>query len=130
APRRCSERDAGYLERRSRLRGGAGTGGRPVDGRVATGLVRPDYLYNSNMTLTRPVSIDVVRRAMGHDCPGLPAQLHMSPPYREQSIPRQIVNPNHGGVLILLYPGTGISGELSFVLMRRTDHLDHHKGQT
>ncbi len=78
------------------------------------------------MPLTQTIALDLIRRALTKSCPGLPAQLHMSPPYREQSIPRQIVNPNHGGVLILLYP---CDGELCFVLMRRTDHLDHHKGQ-
>lgn len=78
------------------------------------------------MTLAQSITLDLIRRALAKPCPGLPAQLHMSPPYREQSIPRQIVNPNHGGVLILLYPK---EGELHFVLMRRTDHLDHHKGQ-
>jgi len=78
------------------------------------------------MALTQPISLDLIRRALAKECPGLPAQLHMSPPYREQSLPRQIVAPKHGGVLILLYPS---DGELCFVLMRRTDHLDHHKGQ-
>jgi 8-oxo-dGTP pyrophosphatase MutT (NUDIX family)/ribosomal protein S18 acetylase RimI-like enzyme len=78
------------------------------------------------MTLVQSPSLDLIRRALSKECPGLPAQLHMSPPYREQTIPRQIVNPNHGGVLILLYP---CDETLCFVLMRRTDHLDHHKGQ-
>ncbi len=82
--------------------------------------------YNQIMTLTTSISLDTVRRALAKTCPGLPAQLHMSPPYRDRSIPREIIDPNHGGVLILLYPK---DGELHFVLMLRTDHLDHHKGQ-
>ena len=64
---------------------------------------------------------------MARALPGIPAQEHMSPPYRSGIVPREIVNPNYGGVLILLYPH---DGELYFALMRRTDHPeDRHKGQ-
>jgi 8-oxo-dGTP pyrophosphatase MutT (NUDIX family) len=79
------------------------------------------------MLRTQLLSIETVRRAMARALPGLPAQEHMSPPYRSGIVPREIVNPNYGGVLILLYPR---DGELHFVLMRRSDHPeDRHKGQ-
>lgn len=83
-------------------------------------------LYNLHMTLTRSITLDTIRRALAKPAPGLAAQLHMSPPYRQDIVPRQIVNPHHGGVLILLYPH---EGDLHFVLTKRTDHLDTHKGQ-
>ncbi|MBI1801973.1 MAG: CoA pyrophosphatase [Chloroflexi bacterium] len=77
------------------------------------------------MTPTRPVSIETIRRAMAQPRPGFPAQLQMWPPDRPR-MPAEIVNPNHGGVLVLLYPRRG---QLHFVLTLRTSHLDHHKGQ-
>jgi 8-oxo-dGTP pyrophosphatase MutT (NUDIX family) len=79
------------------------------------------------MPLSSDLSLETIRRALAQPAPGLPAQLHMSPPYRPGIIPREIVNPNHGGVLILLYPH---EGRLYFVLMRRSEHeLDRHRGQ-
>ncbi len=73
------------------------------------------------------LTLATVRRALARPIPGLPAQQHMSPPHRSGIVPREIVNPNHGGVLILLYSK---NGELNFVLMRRADHdLDRHRGQ-
>ena len=79
------------------------------------------------MSLTAAVTLATIRRALTRPLPGLPAQMHMSPPYRPGIVPREIVNPNNGGVLILLYPNVG---ELKFVLMRSADHdLDRHSGQ-
>ncbi len=73
------------------------------------------------------VTLDAVRRAAARPARGLPAQLHMTPPYRDRITPAQITNPNYGAVLVLLYPK---DGELHFVLMRRTEHhLDRHRGQ-
>jgi 8-oxo-dGTP pyrophosphatase MutT (NUDIX family) len=79
------------------------------------------------MLRTQVISLDMLRRALAQALPGITAQQHMSPPYRSGIVPREIVNPNYGGVLILLYPH---HGELHFVLMRRSDHPeDRHKGQ-
>ena len=79
------------------------------------------------MQRTQLITLDTLRRALARPLPGLPAQLHMSPPYRAGIVPREIVDPNYGGVLILLYPH---AGELHFVLMLRSDHpADRHKGQ-
>jgi 8-oxo-dGTP pyrophosphatase MutT (NUDIX family) len=79
------------------------------------------------MLRTLSVPIETIRRAMAKTLPGLAAQEHMSPPYRSGIVPREIVNPNYAGVLLLLYPR---NGELYFVLMLRSDHPeDRHKGQ-
>lgn len=79
------------------------------------------------MSVTQKISLDIVRRALAQPLPGLEAQQVMSPPYRAGIIPREIVDPNYAGVLILLYP---LDGELFFPLMRRTEHeMDRHKGQ-
>ena len=79
------------------------------------------------MLRTQLLSLETLRRAMAQALPGITAQEQMSPPYRSGIVPREIVNPNYGGVLILLYPN---HGELHFVLMRRSDHPeDRHKGQ-
>jgi 8-oxo-dGTP pyrophosphatase MutT (NUDIX family) len=79
------------------------------------------------MLRTLSVPIETIRRAMAKTLPGLAAQEHMSPPYRSGIVPREIVNPNYAGVLLLLYPR---NGELYFVLMLRSDHpADRHKGQ-
>jgi len=79
------------------------------------------------MLRTQTISLDMLRRAMAQTLPGITAQEQMSPPYRAGIVPHEIVNPNYGGVLILLYPH---HGELHFVLMRRSDHPDdRHKGQ-
>jgi 8-oxo-dGTP pyrophosphatase MutT (NUDIX family) len=78
------------------------------------------------MILINTFSLDTVRRALTKPLLGLLAQQAMMPPYRQNLVPREIVNPKHGGVLILLYPK---NGEWYFVLTRRTDHLETHKGQ-
>ena len=79
------------------------------------------------MLRTQVISLDRLRRALAQALPGMTAQQHMSPPYRSGIVPREIVNPNFGGVLILLYPH---HGGLHFVLIRRSDHpADRHKGQ-
>ena len=76
--------------------------------------------------MIQTLSIDALRRAFRRPPPGLAAQQHLMPPYRQGLVPREIVNPKHGGVLILIYPK---DGDLHFVLTKRTDHLDTHKGQ-
>src|SRR5215210_707930 len=79
------------------------------------------------MSVRQKISLELVRRALAQPLPGLDAQQFMSPPYRPGIIPREIVNPNYAGVLILLYP---LDGELFFPLMRRAEHeMDRHKGQ-
>jgi NADPH2:quinone reductase len=60
--------------------------------------------------------------------PGLPVQMRMSPQPRPgaERILDPSLNCRRAGVLVLLYPH---DGELCLVLTRRTDVLDHHRGQ-
>jgi 8-oxo-dGTP pyrophosphatase MutT (NUDIX family) len=72
------------------------------------------------------LALDTVRRALTKPLLGLSAQQALMPPYRQNIVPREIIDAKHGGVLILLYPR---NDELHFILTKRTDHLDKHKGQ-
>ena len=73
-------------------------------------------------------SIDIanIREALKRPLPGLAAQLQMAPPQRPNIVPKSEIAPRDAGVLMLLYP---VHDELHFVLTRRTEHLDKHKGQ-
>jgi 8-oxo-dGTP pyrophosphatase MutT (NUDIX family) len=73
-------------------------------------------------------TVDMIEEALRKPLPGLKAQLRMAPrpgpltPHTPQSTPRK------SGVLILLFPSE-YTGELCFVLTRRTEHVAEHKGQ-
>jgi 8-oxo-dGTP pyrophosphatase MutT (NUDIX family) len=78
--------------------------------------------------VTAEPSLDDVRRALSRPLPGIRAQLKMAPQ------PRPGQDPDSGtpadcresSVLILLYPR---AGRLHFVLTRRTETVQSHKGQ-
>jgi 8-oxo-dGTP pyrophosphatase MutT (NUDIX family) len=79
-------------------------------------------------TCTQPLTIHDVRRALARPLPGLPAQLHLAPEYRQQRLRDRTPPPTHkeAGVLILLYRH---DNQLYLPLTRRTDILENHKGQ-
>jgi len=73
-------------------------------------------------------SVDDVRRALSNPLPGIHAQLKMAPQPRpgrdlDSGIPADC---RESSVLILLYPR---AGQLHFVLTRRTEMVQSHKGQ-
>ena len=81
----------------------------------------PDYC-------TAEPSLEDIRRALSHPLPGIHAQLKMAPQPRpgwdlESGIPADC---RESSVLILLYPR---AGRLYFVLTRRTEMVQSHKGQ-
>ncbi len=73
-------------------------------------------------------SLEDVRRALSHPLPGIRAQLKMAPQPRPGWDPESGVPAGcrESSVLILLYPR---AGRLYFVLTRRTDMVQSHKGQ-
>jgi 8-oxo-dGTP pyrophosphatase MutT (NUDIX family) len=74
------------------------------------------------------VTYDDVRRALALPRPGRAAQMRMAPRPRLGDIyplPPEL-HPREAGVLILLYPG---ENDLHFILTRRADTVESHKGQ-
>jgi 8-oxo-dGTP pyrophosphatase MutT (NUDIX family) len=77
---------------------------------------------------TADPSLEDIRRALSHPLPGIRAQLKMAPQPRpgrdlDLGIPADC---RESSVLILLYPR---AGRLHFVLTRRTEMVQSHKGQ-
>ncbi len=77
---------------------------------------------------TAEPSLEDIRRALAHPLPGIQAQLKMAPQPRpgrgmDLGIPDDC---RESSVLILLYPR---AGRLYFVLTRRTEMVQSHKGQ-
>jgi 8-oxo-dGTP pyrophosphatase MutT (NUDIX family) len=77
---------------------------------------------------TADPSLEDVRRALSHPLPGIRAQLKMAPQPRpgrdlDLGVPAGC---RESSVLILLYPR---AGRLYFVLTRRTEMVQSHKGQ-
>ncbi len=73
-------------------------------------------------------SLEDIRRALSHPLPGIRAQLKMAPQPRagrdvDLDVPADC---RESSVLILLYPR---AGRLNFVLTRRTEMVQSHKGQ-
>ncbi len=77
--------------------------------------------------MTAALTADDIRRALTRSLPGVAAQMRLAPPYRvEQLVQAPPVDARPAGVLIVLYP----RGEaLHFLLTRRTDDVETHKGQ-
>ncbi len=77
-----------------------------------------------------PPLVETLRDALTHPLPGLSAQMNMAPQPRPGTT--RILDPlldcRRAGVLVLLYPEDNGS-DLTLVLTRRTDSLDHHRGQ-
>jgi len=76
----------------------------------------------------KPDQINSIQQALQRPLPGLEGQMQMMPqprPGMERGFdPAHL--PREGGVLLLLYPK---EGELTLVLTKRTDTLNHHRGQ-
>jgi 8-oxo-dGTP pyrophosphatase MutT (NUDIX family) len=77
---------------------------------------------------TADPSLEDIRRALSHPLPGIRAQLKMAPQPRpgrdlDLGVPAGC---RESSVLILLYP---CAGRLYFVLTRRTEMVQSHKGQ-
>ena len=78
--------------------------------------------------VTADPSLEDIRRALSHPLPGIRAQLKMAPQPRpgrdlDLGVPADC---RESSVLILLYPR---AGRLHFVLTRRTEMVQSHKGQ-
>ncbi len=75
----------------------------------------------------RALTVEDIRRALARPLPGVAAQVRLAPPYRiEQLYQAPPADARPAGVLIALYPG---DGALHFLLTRRTDDVETHKGQ-
>ncbi len=79
-------------------------------------------------TIIAEPSLDDVRRALSRPLPGLSAQIEMAPQPRPGRDADFTIPPDcqDSGVLILLYPR---AARLTFVLTRRTEMVNSHKGQ-
>ena len=77
--------------------------------------------------MTAALTADDIRRALTRPLPGVAAQVRLAPPYRfDQLLQPPPADARPAGVLIVLYP----RGEaLHFLLTRRTDDVENHKGQ-
>ncbi len=80
------------------------------------------------MSANATASIEQVRQALARPLPGLPAMLPMIPPDRRADLYRYLTPPpcRHAGALLLLYP---LAGSLHFLLTRRAESVEAHKGQ-
>ncbi len=90
-------------------------------------------LYNTltnvyHLATMRRMTLDAVRRALALPRPGKNAQAKMSPrPRAGEGFPVSSEPPRkNAGVLILLYPH---KGKLNFILTKRTEKVESHKGQ-
>ena len=73
------------------------------------------------------LTVEDIRLALARPLPGVAAQVRLAPPYRiEQLYQAPPADARPAGVLILLYPR---DGALRFLLTRRTDEVESHKGQ-
>ena len=71
---------------------------------------------------------DMIEKALHKPLPGVKAQLRMAPRPGSLNPPTPQSTPRKSGVLILLFPSEH-TGELCFVLTRRTESVADHKGQ-
>ena len=81
-----------------------------------------------NTSQPKPDQINHIQQALQRPLPGLEGQMQMMPqprPGMERGFD-PAHRPREGGVLLLLYPK---EGELTLVLTKRTDTLNHHRGQ-
>jgi len=73
------------------------------------------------------LTVEDIRLALTRPLPGVTAQVRLAPPYRlEQLYQAPPADARPAGVLIAVYPR---DGALHFLLTRRTDDVDKHKGQ-
>jgi len=73
------------------------------------------------------LTVEDIRLALTRPLPGVTAQVRLAPPYRlEQLYQAPPADARPAGVLIAVYPR---DGALHFLLTRRTDGVDKHKGQ-
>lgn len=73
-------------------------------------------------------TVDMIEEALRKPLPGVKAQLRMAPRPGSLKPPTPQSTPRKSGVLILLFPSED-TGELCFVLTRRTESVADHKGQ-
>jgi len=73
-------------------------------------------------------TVNMIEAALNKPLPGIKAQLRMAPRPGSLKLPTPQSTPRKSGVLILLFPSEE-TGELCFVLTRRTEIVADHKGQ-
>lgn len=73
-------------------------------------------------------TVNMIEAALCKPLPGIKAQLRMAPRPGSLKLPTPQSTPRKSGVLILLFPSEE-TGELCFVLTRRTEIVADHKGQ-
>ena len=73
-------------------------------------------------------TVNMIEAALRKPLPGIKAQLRMAPRPGSLKLPTPQSTPRKSGVLILLFPSEE-TGELCFVLTRRTEIVADHKGQ-
>jgi len=73
-------------------------------------------------------TVNMIEAALRKPLPGIKAQLRMTPRPGSLTLPTPLSTPRKSGVLILLFPSEE-TGELCFVLTRRTEIVADHKGQ-
>lgn len=73
-------------------------------------------------------TVDMIEEALRKPLPGVKAQLRMAPRPGSLNPPSSQSTPRKSGVLILLFSSEH-TGELCFVLTRRTESVADHKGQ-
>lgn len=73
-------------------------------------------------------TVNMIEVALRKPLPGIKAQLRMAPRPGSLRSPTPQSTPRKSGVLILLFPSEE-TGELCFVLTRRTESVADHKGQ-
>jgi len=73
-------------------------------------------------------TVNMIEAALRKPLPGIKAQLRMAPRPGSLKLPTPQSTPRKSGVLILLFPSVE-TGELCFVLTRRTEIVADHKGQ-
>jgi 8-oxo-dGTP pyrophosphatase MutT (NUDIX family) len=73
-------------------------------------------------------TVNMIEAALRKPLPGIKAQLRMAPRPGSLKLPTPQSTPRKSGVLILLFPSAE-TGELCFVLTRRTEIVADHKGQ-
>jgi 8-oxo-dGTP pyrophosphatase MutT (NUDIX family) len=73
-------------------------------------------------------TVNMIEAALRKHLPGIKAQLRMAPRPGSLKLPTPQSTPRKSGVLILIFPSKE-TGELCFVLTRRTEIVADHKGQ-
>lgn len=73
-------------------------------------------------------TVDMIEAELRKPLPGAKAQLRMAPRPGSLKHPASQSTPRKSGVLILLFPSEK-TGDLCFVLTRRTENVADHKGQ-